>query len=95
MPDHATHWQRIVGDGRIYDGPCIVKAILFWGHTSSQYADIYDGRDATSGKKFCRIDAFQATTRPVNLGQGVLFSRGIYVDAEHREDETTVTFIPV
>lgn len=95
MPNHATHWQRIVGDGLIYDGPCIVKTIILWPHTSSQYADVYDGRDATSGVKFCRLDAFSAHTRHISLGDGVLFGRGIYVAAEHQEDETTVTFIPL
>lgn len=69
--------------------------IIFWPHASSQYADVYDGRDATSGKKFCRIDAFQKTTRHISLGRGVPFDVGIYVDAEHREDETTVVFVPL
>lgn len=95
MPNHATHWVRVIGDGLIYDGPCIVKSIVFWPHSNNQYTDIYDGRDTTSGTKFCRIIAYRKTTRPVNLGQGVLFSRGIYVDGEHEEDETTVTFVPV
>ena len=95
MPNYATHWQRVVGDGQIYDGPCIVKAIILWPHTSSQYTDVYDGRDAISGKKFCRLDAFSAHTRHIGLGAGVLFGRGIYVDAEHAEDETTVIFAPL
>lgn len=95
MPRHATHWERQVGSGLIYDGPCIVKTIILWPHAASQYADIYDGRDTTSGTKFCRVDAFQLTTQHVGLGDGVEFGKGVYVDAEHGEDETTVTFIPL
>lgn len=95
MPTHATHWRRVAGDGLIYDGPCVVKCIVFWPHTDTQYVDVYDGRDATSGTKFCRLACHAQTTRHLGLGQGVLFGRGIYVDAEHREDETTVAFIPV
>jgi len=96
MPANAaTHWIRVIGDGLIYDGPCIVRTIILWPHASSQYTDVYDGRDATSGTKFCRLDAFSAHTRHISLGQGVLFGRGIYVDTEDEEDETTVTFIPL
>ncbi len=95
MPEYATHWVRQIGDGLIYDGPCIVKAIIFWPHAGTQYADVYDGRDATSGTKFCRIRAQSWETFSLALGNGVLFGRGIYVDAEHREDEVTVAFIPL
>lgn len=94
MPGPTTHWVRVVGDGLVYDGPCVVTHIIFWPHTSTQYTDIYDGRDVTSGSKFCRIRAHSHHTRHIGLGQGVLFGRGIYIDAEHREDETTVAFIP-
>lgn len=95
MPPAATHWDRIAGEGLIWAGPCTVKAIIFWPHASSQYVDIYDGRDITSGTKFCRIDAFQLTTRHIGMGNGVEFGRGIYVNAEHDEDETTVIFTPL
>lgn len=86
---------RIIGNGLAWDGPCLLTHILFWPHAASQYTDVYDGRDATSGKKFCRIDAFQAASKHVSLGLGVRFDVGIYVEAEHREDETTVVFVPV
>lgn len=87
-------WARIAGDGPVYSGPCLVTHIVFWPHATSQYVDIYDGRDTTAGKKFCRVEASSQTTRHVSLGQGVPFDVGIYIDAQHREDETTVVFIP-
>lgn len=93
MPE--TRWVRIVGDGLAYTGPCTLTHIIFWPHASSQYVDVYDGRDATTGKKFCRVDAFQLTTLHISLGQGVPFDIGIYIDAQHAEDETTVVFRPV
>lgn len=92
---NQARWTRITGDGLAYSGPCLVTHIIFWPHASKQYVDIYDGRDATAGKKFCRIDASEETTRHVSLGPGVPFDVGIYIDAEHREDETTVVYIPL
>ncbi len=57
--------------------------------------DIYDGRDATSGKKFVTVETKDFQTLPIPLGEGVYFDLGIYVDAIHGEDETTVVFVPL
>lgn len=95
MPDTATHWVRIVGDGLVHAGPCTVTHILFWPDADADYVDIYDGRDTTTGLKFCRIEAATQNTRHIGLGQGVLFGRGIYVDGIDAAVETTVTFTPL
>lgn len=95
MPQPSTHWEQQLGDGLIYDGPCIVKLIVFWPDEAADYADIYDGRDTTSGTKFCRIEADVDETKSHNLGAGVHFGRGIYVDAIDSAVETTVAFIPL
>lgn len=95
MGEVASSWRRIEGDGLVHAGPCIVKAIVFEPHAGQDWADVYDGRDATSGEKFCRVEAKTVTTVPVNLGDGVLFGRGIYVDGTDGDVRTTVTFIPL
>lgn len=95
MAEHATHWKRITGDGLIYDGPCVVKTIVFWPEDAADYADLYDGRDSTSGEKFCRIETDVDETVIIGLGDGVLFGRGIYVDSADTNVETTVAFIPL
>lgn len=95
MPDAATHWLRVLGDGLIYDGPCIVKFIIFWPDANADYADIYDGWDAASGVLFCRIEAAAQTTRHIGLGQGVRFGQGIYVDGIDAAVATTVGFVPL
>jgi len=94
MPEAATHWTRIVGDGLVYDSPCILKTIIFWPDAAGDYVDIYDGRDASTGNKFCRIEADIDETHIINLGNGVTFERGIYIDGIDSAVETTVTFIP-
>lgn len=87
-------WSRIAGSGPLFSGPCLVTHVIVWPHATKQYIDLYDGRDATAGKKFCRVDCSTQTTRHISLGQGVRFDIGIYIDAKHAEDETTVVFIP-
>lgn len=94
MPGHATHWQRQVGDGLVYDGPCIVKTLVVSSGQTDEYHDIYDGRDATSGTKFCRVQCKTDETKVVNLGAGVLFGRGVYIDCQHTTNEVTVCFVP-
>jgi len=93
MTNYATHWRRIAGSGVINTGPCVVKLIIFSPHTGTQKVDIYDGRDAVSGEKFCQINTQTFVVQSLNLGDGVLFGRGVYVDAEHRDDETTVGYV--
>lgn len=95
MPTAATNWIRIAGDGLVFDGPCIVKAIIFWPDADADYVDIYDGRDTATGKRFCRIEATTQTTRHIGLGQGILFGRGIYVDGIDAAVETTIAFTPI
>lgn len=90
----ATHWVRQVGDGLAYDGPCILKCAIMHTFTATDWTDLYDGRDATSGTKFCRLESSVLITRVLNLGDGVRFGRGIYIDADTDTVETTVAFIP-
>lgn len=91
----ATHWHRVTGDGQAWNGPCVLKTIIFWPDVAADYADVYDGRDATSGIKFCRVEADVDGTKTVDLGEGVQLGRGIYVDGIDAAVETTVCFTPL
>lgn len=88
-------WTRVIGDGIAYEGSCLLLGIILWPDTAADYTDIYDGRDATSGKKFCRIEADVDRTRPLNFGRGVPFDTGIYIDGMDSAVETTVIFEPL
>jgi hypothetical protein len=91
----ATHWQHVHGDGLVYDGPCIVKAIIFEPVSANDYADIYDGRDAVSGSIFIRAVCSVVLTWSLDLADGVLFGKGIYVDGIDGDVSTVVAFIPL
>lgn len=89
-----ARWTRVVGDGLAYTGPCLLLDIIFWPDVAADYADIYDGRDATAGKKFCRVEAEVDETRHLHFGGGVPFDVGIYVDGADSAVETTIVFEP-
>jgi len=90
-----TRWVRVVGDGAVYLGPCLVHSIIVLPDTADDYAVIYDGRDATSGKQFVKVILSSVTTHKLTFGNGVPFDQGIYVDAFDAAVETTVVFTPL
>ena len=88
----ANRWTRVVGDGIAYQGPCVLKTVVFRPVTNKHYVKVYDGRDANSGKIFAQFDGAAVYTHVYNFGEGAFFDRGIYIDAEGSDDETTVIF---
>jgi hypothetical protein len=90
-----VRWERVVGDGCAYSGECLLVDVIVFPDSDGDYADLYDGRDATSGRKFCRIECAASTTRHWHFGHGVPFHVGIYVDGKDSAVETTVAFIPL
>lgn len=88
-------WVRVTDDALVYIGPCLVHNIIATPAGNNEYHEIYDGRDTTSGKLFCRIETAQVLTRPINLGQGVPFDVGIYVAVENLGDAVTIVFTPL
>lgn len=88
-------WVRLVGDGVAYLGTCVLHTVLFWPDVATDYVDIYDGRDATAGKKFCRLEAAVGKTRHLSLGSGVPFDVGIYIDGVDTAVETTIVYTPL
>lgn len=91
MPEGAA-WVRVKGDDLAVQGPCLLLGLIFWPDADGDYVDVYDGLDATGGKKFCRIELATSTTRHLSFGQGVEFRSGVYVDGIDSAVETTVIF---
>lgn len=91
----GRRWVRVVGDGLAYQGPCLVHSITFMPVTANDYADIYDGRDAVSGKRFMRVISSVVVTWCMCYASGIPFDQGIYVDGKDAEVETTVVFTPL
>lgn len=90
-----VRWTRINGDGLVYEGGCTLSHISFMAGDDNRYVDVYDGRDATSGKLFQRYKLLSEETTSVDFSTPVPFDRGIYIDAESSEEKTTVVFQPL
>ena len=88
-------WVRVVGDGPVYEGPCLLHSVTFLPITANDYSDIYDGRDAVSGKMFARLISSVVDTLCIYYGDGVPFNQGVYIDGFDGEVETTVVFTPL
>lgn len=90
-----TRWVRVVGDGAVYLGPCVVRSIIMVPDGTDDYAVVYDGRDATSGKPFLKVTSAYKLPKQVSVEGGVPFDQGIYVDGSDAAVETTVVFTPM
>lgn len=90
MPEQR--WVRVVGDGLAYEGACLLRSVIFWPDADADYADIYDGRDSSSGKKLCRIESGDSNTLALDFGEGIPFNIGIYIDGVDSAVQTTVVF---
>jgi len=91
----ARRWVRVTDDAVVYEGACLVHNIILTPARDEEYVDVYDGRDATAGKLFCRLATFREHTRTINLGSGTPFDVGIYVDLENLGDAVTIVFTPL
>ena len=87
-------WARVLGDGLVYEGPCLVHSITMVPDGTDDYAVIYDGRDTTSGKPFLKLVGAYKLTRQVTFDGGAPFDQGVYVDGSDGAVETTVVFTP-
>ena len=92
--EHKT-WRMIAGDGEVYSGRCLVTDIILWPNDDGDYADVYDGRDTTSGRKFCRVESAVSTTMHFVFGSGIPFDVGIYVDGKDGDVQTTIGWFPL
>ena len=93
MPNQR--WVRVRGSGQAWVGPCVISSIIFWPDSDADYADIYDGRDTTDGKKFCRIESSTSITWCFCFGEGVEFDEGVYIDDIDGGTETTIVLTPL
>ncbi len=90
-----TRWVRVIGAGLVYEGPCLLHSVTLFPEGGDDWTDVYDGRDATSGKPFVTLFAKTRVTRQLTFGAGVPFDQGIYVGVNDAENETTVVFTPL
>lgn len=91
MPEPGG-FVRVVGDGLVVEGSCVLLAYLWRCDKNNHTCAIYDGLDVTQGKLFAELIGRADTYYPFSFGDGVAFDSGLYVDQTNTDDALTVIF---
>ena len=68
---------------------CTIVSVV----TAGDYIDVYEGHDASSGRKIFRLEALQNRSVSFNFTHPVFCERGIYVEFSTTGNEATVVWI--
>lgn len=89
-----TTWAVLTTDGIVTRQPSYLSCVTLSVATSGDSVSVYEGRDATSGRKIFTIKALANRSVSFNLSKSVLCGRGIYVDFSTTGSEVTVVYTP-
>ena len=76
-------------DAVVHRGPLLLYSVILLVSVTGGDITLYDGQDATSGRKLARLEAIADESHPVDFG-GVVLSRGLFVDVGSNVTEYTV-----
>lgn len=68
----------------------MIHGIIFTPISANDYAIIYDGHDATSGRKLCKVISSVVVTWALCFALPIFCPRGVYVEGKDDEVETTI-----
>lgn len=82
MPDESdgVEYTYLTADALISKGPVILLATILLVSTTGGDVTIYDGQDATNGKKVNVHEGTANECNSVQYGPGVLLRSGLFVD---------------
>jgi len=78
----------------VYHKGLLLKGVVINCHASDGYSTLYDGLDATSGRKIGRINGQSKVSTPIDFGEGIRIERGLYVAFGDHTDQVIVYFDP-
>ena len=78
----------------VYRKGLLLKGIVINCHASDGYCTLYDGLDATSGRKIGRINGESKVSHQLDFGEGIRIERGLYVAFGDHCDQVIVYFDP-
>ena len=76
-------------DAVVHQGPLVLYCVILLTSVTGGDITVYDGLDATSGRKVVRIEGQADVSNAVELG-GVILSRGLMVDVGSNVTEYTI-----
>lgn len=88
-------WAVLTADGIITRQPSFLCCLIVTVANSGNYVELYEGRDATSGRKILTLQALQNRSVAFNFTRPIMCERGIFVHFSHTGSEATVVYGPV
>ena len=76
-------------DAVVHRGPLLLYSVILLVSTTGGDVTLYDGQDATSGRKVARLEGIADQSTPVSF-DGVVLSRGLFIDVGSNVTEYTV-----
>lgn len=90
-----TAFVNLTASGIVTRQPAYFCCISFTATDSGDYVDVYEGRDATSGRKVVRVKGLANRSQSFNFTYPPLCERGIFLDFSTDDTEATVDYRPV
>ncbi len=79
-------------DGGATPGPCLLNAVVLLASSAGGDVTLYEGQDATSGRKIATLKGAANVSLPVVFAHAPFLARGLYVDVGSNVTEVTVFF---
>jgi hypothetical protein len=72
--------------------PCLLNGALLLTATTGGSITLYEGQDATSGRKIARLEATADNTLAITFPHAPFCARGLFVDVGDTVTEATIFF---
>ena len=87
-------WTIREDDGIVTTQPAWICCLILSVSASGDYVEVYEGRDTTSGRKFCTLKALENRSVAFPIGEPVYFDGGIYLAFSTTGSECTIVWAP-
>lgn len=95
MPTPSAGWTLVTGDLLITEQPALLHGIVVNASALGGTATVYDGTDATSGRKVGGIKGAANISRNLDFIPPLLCLNGLYVTVDADVDEALIVWTPL
>lgn len=95
MLEGCAGWTLVTGDLLITEQPALLHGIAIDASVLGGTATVYDGTDATSGRKVGDFKGAANITRNVHFNPPLLCLNGLYVTLDTNVDEALIVWTPL
>ena len=87
-------WTNVTGDTLITTSPGYLNGVVVLASVAGGDVTVYDGRDATNGRKVGTFKGAANISRPIIFTPSLLCENGVYVDVGSNITEALVLWCP-